>query len=291
MIDLSPTGLPLVPFLPRISGLLAERRTLVLTAEPGAGKSTLVPPYLMDEPWMAGRMIVMLEPRRLAAAAVAVRIAELLGERVGQRAGYMVRAASRVSRETRIEVVTEALLTRRIQQDPLLHQGVGLVILDEFHERSVHVDLALAFALEVRRARDDLAILVMSATLDADPVSLLLGRPAHRHLRCHPGPIPPRSDPLPAPRPGGAMEEGFADGLARLSTRPRGYPCVSPRGQGSAPRGARLGGLLGARAAVLPLHGTMRLEEQQRVIRPQAAPPSPGPSGRDTRACPMRRVA
>ena len=97
MIDLSPTGLPLVPFLPRISGLLAERRTLVLTAEPGAGKSTPAPPYLMDEPWMAGRMIVMLEPRRLAAAAVAVRIAELLGERVGQRAGYTVRAASRVS--------------------------------------------------------------------------------------------------------------------------------------------------------------------------------------------------
>ena len=106
----------------------------------------------MDAPWLAGRSIVMLEPRRLAAVAVAARIADLLGEPLGRRAGYTVRTASRVSRDTRILVVTEALLTRKIQEDPLL-AGVGLVILDEFHERSIHADLALALALEVRRAR------------------------------------------------------------------------------------------------------------------------------------------
>lgn len=173
MIDFSFTGLPLVSHLPKISELLARQRRLVLTAEPGAGKSTLVPPFLMDEPWLSGRAIVMLEPRRLAAASVAARIAELLGEPVGVRAGYRVRTASRVSRETRIEVVTEALLTRRIQEDPLL-EGVGLVILDEFHERSVHADLALALSIEVSRARPELALLVMSATLDSEPVAALL---------------------------------------------------------------------------------------------------------------------
>ena len=116
----------------------------------------------------------MLEPRRLAAVAVAARIAELLAEPVGRRAGYRVRTASRVSRETRIEVVTEALLTRRIQEDPLL-EGVGLVIFDELHERSIHADLALALALEVRRARPDLALLVMSATLDSEKSAALMG--------------------------------------------------------------------------------------------------------------------
>ena len=114
MIDFSFTSLPLVPFLPRISRELEGARVLALTAEPGAGKSTLVPPFLMDEPWLGGRSILMLEPRRLAAVAVASRIAELLGEPVGRRAGWRVRTSTRVSRETRIEVVTEALLTRRI---------------------------------------------------------------------------------------------------------------------------------------------------------------------------------
>jgi ATP-dependent helicase HrpB len=151
VIDFSATGLPLVPWLPRISETLARSRALALTAEPGAGKSTLVPPFLMDEPWLGGRCVLMLEPRRLAAVAVASRVAELLGETAGRRAGWRVRTSARVSRETRIEVVTEALLTRRIQEDPLL-QGVGLVIFDEFHERSIHADLALALALEVRRA-------------------------------------------------------------------------------------------------------------------------------------------
>src|SRR5512137_1858180 len=111
-MDLSATGLPLVPFLPRIKEALERRRLCVLTAEPGAGKSTLVPAYLLDRPWLAGRKIRMLEPRRLAAAAVAARISELLDEPLGRRAGYRVRSSARVGPETRLEVITEALLAR-----------------------------------------------------------------------------------------------------------------------------------------------------------------------------------
>ena len=274
MIDFSSTGLPLVAHLPEISALLDRSRCLVLTAEPGAGKSTLVPPFLMDEPWLSGRSIVMLEPRRLAAASVAARIAELLGETVGGRAGYRVRTASRVSRETRIEVVTEALLTRRIQDDPLL-DGVGLVILDEFHERSVHADLALALAIEVRRARPDLALLVMSATLDTEPVAELLrgsqGAPAPT-LHC-PGTLHPVTTRYRPAGPGNRWEEGFADGVARLFDETDGDILAFLPGAGEIRRvGARLGGLLAGRAEVLPLHGTMRLEDQQRVIRPAEGP-------------------
>ncbi len=268
MMDFSQTGLPLVPFLPRISESLEHQRVLALTAEPGAGKSTLVPPYLMDAPWLAGRSIIMLEPRRLAAVAVSARIADLLGEPLGRRAGYTVRTASRVSRDTRILVVTEALLTRRIQEDPLL-AGVGLVILDEFHERSIHADLALALALEVRRARGDLALLVMSATLDTESVAALLGSsgagPAPS-LHC-PGSLHPVDTRYQALGQAGRWEEGFADGTARLFEETEGDLLAFLPGAGEIRRvGARLTGLLGGRAEVLPLHGTMRLEEQQRVI-------------------------
>ena len=270
MIDFSRTGLPLVPHLPKISEILEGRRRLVLTAEPGAGKSTLVPPYLMDEPWLSGHTIVMLEPRRLAAASVAARIAELLGEPVGARAGFRVRTASRVSRETRIEVVTEALLTRRIQEDPLLG-GVGLVILDEFHERSVHADLALAFAIEVRRARPELALLVMSATLDTEPVAgLLRGADGEKAPALHcPGTLHPVTTQYRPTGQGTRWEEAFADGAARLFDETEGDILAFLPGAGEIRRvGARLGGALSGRAEVLPLHGTMRLEDQQRVIRP-----------------------
>ncbi len=275
-MDLARSNLPLAPFLPRISALLQEQRALVLTAEPGAGKSTLVPPYLLDAPWLAGRRIVMLEPRRLAAAAVATRIAELLGEPVGRRAGYRVRGAARIGRETRIEVVTEALLTRAIQEDPLLG-GVGLVIFDEFHERSLHVDLALALALEVRRARPDLALLVMSATVETEPVAWMLGGadPAPV-LRC-PGrmfPVQTRYLPIGRGARGGAhgWEGGFADGLVRLVDDTEGDILAFLPGAGEIRRvGAQLEAALDGRAEVLPLHGAMSLEDQQRVIRPREA--------------------
>jgi len=280
-VDLSRLDLPLVPFLPRISALLEAERALVLTAEPGAGKSTLVPPYLLDAPWLADRRIVMLEPRRLAAAAVATRIAELLGEPVGRRAGYRVRGAARVGRETRIEVVTEALLTRSIQQDPLLG-GVGLVIFDEFHERSLHVELALALALEVQRARPDLALLVMSATIETEPVARLLGSADSAPvLRCPGRMFPVRTRYLQVGGgtrgAGHGWEGGFADGLGRLVDETEGDVLAFLPGAGEIRRvGARLEAALAGRADVLPLHGAMSLEEQQRVVRPREAADAAG---------------
>lgn len=146
----------------------------ILTAEPGSGKTTLVPLLLLDEPWLAGRRIVMLEPRRPAARMAAHRMASLLGEPVGDTVGYQVRFERRVSEATRIEVLTEGLLLRRLQADPELG-GVGLLVFDEFHERSLVGDLSLALALDVAGAlRDDLRLLAMSASLDAEPLARMM---------------------------------------------------------------------------------------------------------------------
>ncbi|HOW63294.1 MAG TPA: DEAD/DEAH box helicase, partial [Candidatus Contendobacter sp.] len=127
--------LPIEAALPAIRTALGQFTALVLQAPPGAGKTTRVPLALLDEPWLAGRTILLLEPRRLAARAAAARMASLLGESVGQTVGYRIRFEHQVSRQTRIEVLTEGILTRRLQRDPAL-DGVGLVIFDEFHERS-----------------------------------------------------------------------------------------------------------------------------------------------------------
>ena len=154
---------------------LAANRDVVLTAPPGSGKTTCVPPALLDEPWLKGKKLVMLEPRRLAARNCAAYIARRRGEAVGGTVGYQVRLERKISAATRLEIVTEGLLTQRLLSDPEL-SDVGLVIFDEFHERSLPCDTAFALALEVRRAlRPDLRILVMSATLDADEVAAHLG--------------------------------------------------------------------------------------------------------------------
>ncbi|MFC3088221.1 ATP-dependent helicase HrpB [Tabrizicola soli] len=166
--------LPVTSILPDLADALASRGMAVLQAPPGAGKTTVVPLDLLARGLVKGR-IVMLEPRRLAARAAAERMAETLGERVGATVGYRIRGEAKVSAETRIEVVTEGILTRMLQSDPEL-AGVGLVIFDEFHERSLNADLGLALCLEVRGAlREDLKLLVMSATLDAGPVAALMG--------------------------------------------------------------------------------------------------------------------
>ena len=167
--------LPIELVLPEIRASLASRRSLVLQAPPGAGKTTLVPTSLLGAAWLGDRSVVLLEPRRLATRAAAHRMASLRGERVGESIGYRMRGESRVGPRTRVEVVTEGVLTRRIHRDPTL-DGVGAVIFDEFHERSLDSDLGLALTLRTQALlRDDLRVVVMSATLDGEAVARLLG--------------------------------------------------------------------------------------------------------------------
>ncbi|MES9830963.1 MAG: ATP-dependent helicase HrpB [Candidatus Thiodiazotropha sp. DIVDIV] len=166
--------LPVKQVIPDLSRALESHRRAVLSAPPGSGKTTLVPLELLDTPWLDGAGILLLEPRRLAARAAASRMASLLNESVGERVGYTIRLERKISRNTRIEVVTEGILTRRLQQNPEL-PGVGLVIFDEFHERNLHSDLSLALALDAQQGlRDDLHLLVMSATLDQQRISALM---------------------------------------------------------------------------------------------------------------------
>jgi ATP-dependent helicase HrpB len=178
---------PILSILPDIKKNLLLHRVVILEAPPGAGKSTVLPLHLLKELWLAEGKTIMLEPRRLAARSVAMRMADLLEEEVGQTVGYRVRFENRVSQNTRLEVVTEGILTRIIQKDNAL-EGIKLLIFDEFHERSLQADLALALALQVQHVlRGDLRILVMSATLDGDRLSEVLKAPVVRSVgRQHP---------------------------------------------------------------------------------------------------------
>ncbi len=170
------TGLPIEAVLPELQAVLSSSVNAVLVAAPGAGKTTRVPLALLQEPWLKDKRIIMLEPRRLAARAAARYMASLLGEQVGQTVGYRVHLDSRIGPRTRIEVITEGILTRMLQNDPML-SDVGLIIFDEFHERSLQADLGLALALESQAVlRSELRILVMSATLEAQPVAALLNQ-------------------------------------------------------------------------------------------------------------------
>jgi ATP-dependent helicase HrpB len=169
------TPLPIDAVLDQLSSTLADSNAAVLVAPPGAGKTTRVPLALLDEPWLRNKKIIMLEPRRIAARASAERMAKTLGERVGETVGYRVRFGSKVSRATRIEVVTEGIFSRQILDDPEL-TGVAAVLFDEFHERSLDADMGLALARDAQTGlREDLRILVMSATLDGARVARLLG--------------------------------------------------------------------------------------------------------------------
>ena len=173
------SALPIDPLLPEVVEAVREHRGVVIEAPAGAGKSTRVPPALLDARLAGDDQIIMLEPRRVAARATARRIAYERGAEVGGEVGYQVRFDRRVSNKTKLAVITEGILTRRLQSDPFL-EGVGVVILDEFHERSIHTDLAIAFLREVQEVREDLKIVVMSATLDAKPIADYLDIPALR---------------------------------------------------------------------------------------------------------------
>src|SRR5579875_3184348 len=172
-LDEFATRLPIGAALPALKAALERSGAAVLEAPPGAGKTTLVPLALLDAAWLKEQKIVMLEPRRLAAR----RMAQMLGEEVGATVGFRTRLETRVSKATRIEVITEGILARMLTSDPSL-EGVGIVIFDEYHERSLDADLGLALTLETRRyLREELRLLVMSATLDGERIAALIDAP------------------------------------------------------------------------------------------------------------------
>jgi ATP-dependent helicase HrpB len=260
------SALPIAKDLPALTAALASGRGAVLQAPPGAGKTTAVPLALLDAEGLAGKTILMLEPRRLAARAAARRMAALLGEAVGATVGYRVRQDSKVSKATRIEVVTEGILTRRLQSDPEL-TGVGCVIFDEFHERSLHADLGLALTLDVQAAlRDDLRIVVMSATLDGGPIAALMGGVPMITSEGRMFPVETRFLPG-SDRP----HEAAATAVRRVLAEESGSVLVFLPGEGEIRRAQGLLGDLGPAVDLCPLFGALPPAAQEAAIRPAAA--------------------
>ncbi|MGE5625656.1 MAG: helicase-related protein, partial [Bacillota bacterium] len=256
--------------MPEIRRRLRESSGLVIQAPPGAGKTTRVPPALLQEPWTEGRKLVMLEPRRLAARAAARRMAAERGEAVGGTVGYRVRLDTRVGPGTRIEVVTEGVLTRLLQDDPAL-SGYAAVIFDEFHERSLQADLALALALESRAAlRPDLKLVVMSATLDTGPVAKLLGDAPVLTSEGRAYEVATRYLP---PRDREPLLPHVQLAVTRALQEQHGNLLVFLPGAGEIRRlQERLGPVLPADVLVAPLYGDLDNAAQDRAIEP----PPPG---------------
>ncbi len=261
--------LPISEALPDLLTQLRARGCAVLQAPPGAGKTTVVPLAMLDAGLVQGR-IVMLEPRRLAARASAERMAETLGEKPGETVGYRMRGQSRIGKRTRIEVVTEGVFTRMIQADPAL-SGIGAVIFDEFHERALNADLGLALAVEARAAlRPDLALLVMSATLDAAPVAEMLDAPVITSAgRAFPVETRWLDRPLDKSR---RFEDAVATLVRRALDEASGGVLVFLPGQGEI---RRVQGLLRdglpPGCEVLPLFGAMDFAAQRAALAPGGA--------------------
>lgn len=257
--------LPIEPILPEIADALIGHRSLVIQAPPGAGKTTTVPLALLDAAWLEGHSIVMLEPRRLATRGAAFRLAELYGDHVGGTVGYRMRGDTRISRATRIEVVTEGILTRRLQHDPTL-DGVGLLIFDEFHERSIDADLGLALALRTQRlVRDDLRIVAMSATLDGTAVATLLDAPI---IASEGRAFAVETHHLP-PRPGARMETTVVAAIEAALTPDEGDILVFLPGAGEIARVAdALRDRLSSNIVIRTLYGALSQHDQDAAIRP-----------------------
>lgn len=261
--------LPVTEALPALKHALDEKRRAVLVAPPGAGKTTLVPLALLDAPWLQDRRIVMLEPRRIAARAAARRMASLLGEEVGKTVGYAMRMESRQSATTRILVVTEGVMARVIVEDPEL-AGIGAILFDEFHERSLDGDFALALALDVASAlREDLRMLVMSATLDGARVAALLGDAPVIESEGRSFPVDIRYRPRGADQ---RIEEAMAATIRETVAAETGSILAFLPGRAEIERSAeRLEGRLPQNVDVVPLHGSLEGGAQDAAIRPAPA--------------------
>lgn len=265
-------ALPLLPITEKLAALAAALKTgnrAVLSAPPGAGKTTLVPLHLLDQPWREDGRIILLEPRRLAARAAASRMASLLGEAVGGTVGYRMRLDNRISARTRIEVVTEGVFVRMILDDPEL-QGVAAVLFDEFHERSLDADLGLALALDAQSAlRPDLRILVMSATLDVERIASLLSGPPVIISQGRSFPVEVRHRDRPGDE---RIEDAVASTVLKTLAEEQGSILAFLPGQAEIRRVAeRLEGRVGADVVITPLYGMLGQAEQDAAIRPAAA--------------------
>ncbi|MED1948302.1 MULTISPECIES: ATP-dependent helicase HrpB [Brevibacillus] len=260
-------ALPINEVLPELVNTLRKETNAVLVAAPGAGKTTRVPLALRDEAWLHNRRIVMLVPRRLAARQAAAYMAALLGEEVGQTVGYRVKRESRVGPGTRIEVITEGILTRMLQDDPEL-SNVGLVIFDEFHERNLHADLGLALSLQAQGLfREDLRILVMSATLDAEPVSALLGNAPVISSKGRMFPV--ETHFLTSPMEG-RLEEAVVQMIFHALRQEEGDMLVFLPGAKEIHRVQELleQSGVGSNIRIAPLYGNLPQEEQDKAILP-----------------------
>ena len=261
--------LPIDHILPDLKRTLEQTTTALLQAPPGAGKTTRVPLALLDAPWREDRRILMLEPRRLAARSAARFMAKQLGEKPGQTVGYRTRMDTRVSASTRIEVVTEGILTRLIQNDPML-EGYAAVLFDEFHERSLQADLGLALVRESQQAlREDLRLLVMSATLDTAPIARVLGDVPVITSEGRMFPVEVFYRPAP-PRDRNARLEDRVVAVVRDALEAQsGSLLVFLPGAGEIRRvERRLRDSLPAGTVVAPLYGNLKAEEQDRAISP-----------------------
>jgi len=277
MTDASPRSvrrftpaLPIDDALAPLCAALAGRPAAVLIAPPGAGKTTRVPLALLDEPWLGSRKILLLEPRRLAARGAAARMAKSLGEEIGATVGLRARLETRVSKRTRIEVLTEGVFTRMILDDPGL-SDIGAVLFDEFHERSLDADLGLALALDAQKGlRDDLRILVMSATLAGDRVADLLGNAPVVRSEGRSFPVETR---YLGRSPTQRLEDRMADAIDRALRAETGSILAFLPGQGEIRRTEeRLRERLAPDAAIIaPLYGALDRREQDQAIEP--APP------------------
>ncbi len=261
--------LPVTRILPQLDEALAHHASAVLVAPPGAGKTTLVPLHMLGADWRGEGVIVLLEPRRLAARAAARRMAQLLGEEPGETVGYRMRLESKVSAKTRILVVTEGVFARMILDDPDLN-GVAAVLFDEFHERSLDADFGLALALDVQAAlRDDLKILVMSATLDGARVASLLGDAPVIESEGRAYPVDIRYRDRKADE---RIEDAMARAIRDALVDETGSILAFLPGQGEIERTARLlEERLPANVLLAPLYGAMEGSAQDAAIRPAPA--------------------